>query len=44
MDLTCVVAAIGRVPIEDGHFGIIDRSLEEVWPTVHESIMEAMEP
>jgi hypothetical protein len=35
-DLTCYVATVGRVPMGDQRYGIIDRSTEEAWPTVYE--------
>jgi hypothetical protein len=35
-DLTCLVATVGRVPMGNGRYGIVDRSIEEAWPTVFE--------
>jgi hypothetical protein len=35
-DLTCLVATVGRVPMGNGQYGIVDRSIEEAWPTVFE--------
>ena len=35
-DLTSLVSGAGRVPMGDSRFGIVDRSIEEAWPTVYE--------
>jgi len=40
IDLTCVIAAVGRIPMGDGRYGIFDRSTEESWPTIHEETIE----
>jgi hypothetical protein len=37
VDVTCIIATVGRVPMGDGRYGIVDRSTEESWPSVHES-------
>jgi hypothetical protein len=39
-DLTCYVATVGRVPVGQQRYGIIDRSTEEAWPTVYEDAEE----
>jgi hypothetical protein len=39
-DLTCYVATVGRVPMGEQRYGIIDRSTEEAWPTVYEDAQE----
>jgi hypothetical protein len=35
-DLTCFVATVGRVPMGEGRYGVVDRSTEEAWPSVYE--------
>jgi hypothetical protein len=35
-DLACLVSVVGRVPVGQGRYGIIDRSMEDSWPTVCE--------
>jgi hypothetical protein len=37
VNLTCIIAAVGRVPMGGGRYGIVDRNTEEAWPSVHDS-------
>lgn len=42
-DLTCIVSLIGRVFLSGREFGIIDRSMTEIWPSLADEETEALQ-